>query len=282
MRAAAHSLGIKRSTVSHQLKALEGQLGTALFVRTTRSINLTEAGRALLRASGPAFEQLADGLESARSAGHTARGVLKLAVPDLAYRLLLCNHLGSFNEHYPDIEVELSLTDALSDILEEGLHAGFRLGGFIAEDMVAINLSHNLNTAVVASPKYLDLHGRPEQPMDLLNHNCLRYRYQSSSQLAPWRFTGDEGVYAVEARGPIVANSVPVTLDMAIQGLGLAYTFGEYCSEALEMGQLEEVLGEFKVSMPGIHIYFPKEYRDYMPLRLFIDHIRQQVQNNAN
>lgn len=279
MRAAAEALGIKRSTVSHQLKTLEDQLGTALFVRTTRSINLTEAGRALIRASGPAFEQLADGLESARTAGHAARGVLKLAVPEFAYQLLLCQHLVSFHEHYPEIEIELSLTDALSDILQEGLHAGFRLGGLIAEDMIAINLTDNLSIAVVASPAYLEKNGRPEHPMDLLAHNCLRYRYQSSGQLAPWSFISQEGVYPVEACGSIIANSMPVTLDMAAQGLGIAYAFTEYCAEALETGRLEEILCEHKLSMPGINIYFPREYREYMPLRLFISHIKRNMQD---
>lgn len=275
MRAAAEALGIKRSTVSHQLKTLEDQLGTALFVRTTRSINLTEAGRALIRASGPAFEQLADGLESARTAGHAARGVLKLAMPEFAYHLLLRQHLVSFQEHYPEIEVELSLTDALSDILQEGLHAGFRLGGLIAEDMIAISLTDSLSTTVVASPGYLEKHGRPEHPMDLLAFNCLRYRFQSSGQLAPWTFTGPDGVYPVEARGSVITNSVPVTLEMATQGLGIAYAFHEQCTEALESAQLEEILSDYRVSMPGINIYFPREYRDFMPLRLFIEHLKQ-------
>ncbi|MFH0261468.1 LysR family transcriptional regulator [Vibrio mediterranei] len=279
MRAAAEALGIKRSTVSHQLKTLEEQLGTVLFARTTRSLNLTEAGRALIRASGPAFEQLADGLESARTAGHAARGVLKLAIPEFAYQLLLCHHLVSFHEHYPEIEVELSLTDALSNILQEGLHAGFRLGGLIAEDMIAINLTDNLNTVVVASQSYLEKNGRPESPMDLLAHNCLRYRYQSSGQLAPWTFTGQDGVYPVQAHGSIIANSVPVTLDMAAKGLGIAYAFTEYCAEALESGRLEEILSEYRVSMPGINIYFPREYRDYMPLRLFISHIKRNIRD---
>ena len=279
MRAAAEALGIKRSTVSHQLKTLEDQLGTALFVRTTRSINLTEAGRALIRASAPAFEQLADGLESARTAGHAARGVLRLAIPEFAYHLLLCQHLASFNEHYPEIEIELSLTDALSDILQEGLHAGFRLGGLIAEDMIAISLTDNLNTVVVASPTYLEKNGRPEHPMDLLAHNCLRYRYQSSGQLAPWSFTGEGGIYPVQARGNIIANSVPVILDIAGKGLGIAYAFTEYCTEALETGRLEEILSEHRVSMPGINIYFPREYREYMPLRLFISHIKRNLRD---
>ena len=185
LRGAAQVLGVKPSTVSHQLKNLEDQLGTALFIRTTRSISLTEAGRALARRTGPAFEQLGEGLYSARTAGHAARGTLKLAIPEFAYFLLVRDRLGSFQREYPEIEVELSITDALSDILDEGFHAGFRLGGLVAQDMIAKSLTAPLRAAVVASPKYLNTHGIPKEPLDLLAHNCLRYRFQSSSKIAP-------------------------------------------------------------------------------------------------
>ncbi|GGK58429.1 LysR family transcriptional regulator [Amphritea balenae] len=277
MRAAAQALGIKRSTVSHQLKSLEDQLGAVLFVRTTRSISLTEAGRVLARASGPAFEQLADGLESTRTEGHAARGTLKLAIPELAYHLLLSKHLVAFQKLYPEIEIELFLTDALSDILKEGLHAGFRLGGLIAQDMVAINLTDPMTSAVVASPDYLEKHGIPEHPMELLTHNCLRYRFQSSGQLAPWTFSSAEGDYPVVANGSLISNSMPVTLEMATQGLGITYTFRDYCADHLDSGQLKEILTEHRVTMPGVNIYFPQEYRSMAPLRLFIQHLKGSV-----
>lgn len=276
MRAAADVLGIKRSTVSHQLKSLEDQLGAALFIRTTRSINLTEAGRALARASSPAFEQLADGLQSVRTAGHAARGTLKLAASELVCQLLLANSLVSFQEQYPEIEIELYLTDVLSDILDEGLHAGFRLGGMIAEDMIAVSLTAPLTSAVVASPAYLKKNGTPERPMDLLKHNCLRYRFQSSERLAPWTFTGSDGEYPVEVSGSLTANSAPITMDLAAQGLGITYTFREQCSEALAQGKLVEILEDHQVRRPGINIYFPREYRGMMPLRLFIQHLKER------
>lgn len=279
LRAAAHVLGVKPSTVSHQLKSLEDQLGVALFIRTTRSISLTEAGRVLVRSSGPAFDQLADGLESARTAGHAARGTLKLAIPDFAYHLLVRKLLASFQESYPEIEIELSMTDALSDILEEGLHAGFRLGGLVAQDMIAINLTGLLKSAVVASPEYLEKHSTPKNPQDLLLHNCLRYRFQSSGQVAPWTFYSSDGDYPVDVRGSLIANSSPVTIEMAVQGLGIAYTFRDYCTDALANGQLIEVLTKHQVSMPGVNIYFPREYRAMTPLRLFIQHLKVAEQS---
>lgn len=274
LRSAAQALGVKPSTVSHQLKKLENQLGTTLFVRTTRSISLTEAGRVLVRSTGPAFDQLGEGLYSAQTAGHAARGSLKLAIPEFAYFLLVRDKLAAFQNEYPEIEVELSMTDALSDILDEGLHAGFRLGGLVAQDMVAINLTGPLKTIVVASPEYLKTHGVPTDPMELLDHNCLRYRYQSSGRIAPWSFAGPDGAYPVEVHGNLVANSSPATIELALQGLGLTFTFRDYCTDVLASGELVEVLTKHQVSIPGINIYFPREYRSMIPLRLFIDHMK--------
>ena len=274
LRAAADALGIKPSTVSHQLKALETQLGTALFIRTTRSVSLTEAGRALVRGAGPAFDQLSEALESARSTGHAARGTLKLAMPEFAYHLFVSLALKSFCARYPEIELELSLTDALSDILGEELHAGFRLGDRISQDMVALRLTPPLPLAVVASPAYLAKHGRPETPRDLLNHNCVQYRFQSSGRIAPWAFTSQEGDYDVAVQGNLTTNTLPASVDFALQDLGLMFTFRDYVADQITEGTLVPVLEQHLGSTPGIYIYFPREYRSMMPLRLFIDHLK--------
>jgi len=275
LRGAAAALGLRPSTVSHQLKTLEEQIGSALFIRTTRSISLTEAGRALAQSSSSAFDLLTDGLESARSAGHAARGALKLAIPDLAYQLLVRDVLAAFKDEYPEIEVELSLTDALSDILDEGMHAGFRLGGMVAQDMIAIQLTGPLETIVAASPEYLEKYGTPVNPSDLLQHNCLRYRFPSSGQIGPWTFTGPDGQYQVDIGGGVITNSSPANIELAVRGLGLTFTFRDYCRQALELGTLKEVLTEFLITVPAVNIYFPREYRKMLPLRLFIDHLKQ-------
>lgn len=274
LRGAAEALGVKPATVSQQLKTLEEQVGAALFIRTTRSINLTEAGRALQRDIGPAFEQITLGLEAARSTGHSARGQLRLAMPEFAYFLLLQHSLADFQKTYPEIEVELVMTDALSDVVGEGMHGGFRLGGLVAEDMVAVALTEPLRSVVVASPEYVDTYGAPDTPQDLLSHNCIRYRFPSSGVVAPWSFNGPEGMFQVEVRGGLIANSSPVAIDMAKQGLGLSFTFRDYCLDDLERGDLVELLTDYQAQVPAVHFYFPTEYRNMMPLRLFLDHLK--------
>lgn len=273
LRAAADALGIKPSTVSHQLKSLEDQLGTALFIRTTRSVALTEAGRALIRGAGPAFDQLADAVESARSTGHAARGTLKLAMADHVYDLYIAPRLAAFCAAYPEIELEFSITDALSDLVAEGLHAGFRIGDRIAQDMIAVRVTPPLALTVAASPEYLARRSTPGHPRELLDHSCIRYRFHTSRRIAAWTFSAENGDYTVDVTGNLIVNTLPATLDLTRRGLGLAYTFRDICAEDFARGALTPVLEEHLPQVPGIFLYFPREYRKMVPLRLLIEHL---------
>lgn len=275
LRAAADLLGIKPSTVSHQLRALESRIGATLFIRTTRSLNLTDAGRALLRGAGPAFDQLIEAVENAKTTGHTERGSLRLTMPEFVYQLLIGPALDSFCQRFPAIELEISQSDALTDILSEELHAGFRLGDRIAQDMVAVRLTAPLSVAVMASPDYLATHGVPQEPKDLLKHNCIRYRFKPSGAIALWDFLGDEGEHSVLVKGCQIADSLSVSVDLARRGLGLVYTFRDLCSVDLQDGALVPVLEKYLPKTPGIFIYFPREYRSVVPLRLMIDHLKK-------
>lgn len=273
-KGAARRLGLQPSTVSHQLKTLEAQLGTALIIRTTRALSLTEAGRALLRGAGPAFDQLADAVEAARSVGHTPRGTLRLAMADFVYDLHVGRVLPSFRDAYPEIEIELQFTDALTDLLAEELHAGFRLGDRIAPDMVAVRISRAEALAVFASPTYLEKHGTPQTPSDLLDHECIRYRFQTSRQIAPWTFRKEGEDYVVDVSGSLVVNTLPAGVDLATRDLGLVFTFRDYCVNEVKLGTLVPVLEDHLGETPGTYIYFPREYRTMAPLRLFVDHLR--------
>ncbi|WP_413205401.1 LysR family transcriptional regulator [Rhodospirillum sp. A1_3_36] len=274
LRGAADALALKPSTVSHQLKSLEDRLGTELFIRSTRSISLTEAGRTLFRGASPAFEQLTEAFEAARTTGHTARGRLRLTVPMFAYELVVAEKLTDFMALYPDIEIEMSFTDALEDILTEGMHAGFRLGNLVDQDMIAVRLTGKLAVATVASPQYLAENGTPDTPDALLNHMCLRYRFKSSGRLAPWLFDSGDGQKEVAVGGKLIVNDLGVLVDMAKRGRGLVYLFRNYVTEELNCRALVEVLSPFAPQIPGIHIYFPREYRNMSALRLFVEFLK--------
>ncbi|WP_343562465.1 LysR family transcriptional regulator [Kiloniella sp. b19] len=276
LRAAAELLGLQPSTVSHQLRNLEERLGTALFIRTTRSVRLTEAGRVLLRGTAPAFQQISEAVESARTTGQVARGLLRLSLPELAYELVISRVLPNYRKAYPEIEVELSIRDALEDILEEGMHAGIRFGDIVAQDMVAIRVTDTLGLSVLGSPDYLERQGVPLVPDDLLRHDCVRYRFHSSGKLAPWRLDGPEGEAVVEVGGSLIVNSLPVALDAAVQGNGLIYLLHDYARDEIDRGRLVPVLQNFMPQMPGLFLYYPGEYRSMMPLRLLIGMLKEQ------
>lgn len=280
-KGAARRLGLQPSTVSHQLKTLEVQLGTALIIRTIRSLSLTEAGRALLRGAGPAFDQLAEAVDSARSVGHVPRGSLRLAISDFVYELHIARTLASFQQAYPEIEIEMSFTDALTDLLAEELHAGFRLGDRTSPDMVAVRLSHSEPLAVLASPAYLERRGVPDTPADLINHDCIRYRFATSRQIAPWTFQKDDQDYTVSVTGPLIANTLPAVVDLATKGHGLIFTFRNFCSDQIKDKSLVPVLQNHIGETPGTYMYFPREYRNMVPLRLFVEHLKASVSSGG-
>lgn len=136
----------------------------------------------------------------------------------------------------------MQFTDALTDLLTEELHAGFRLGDRIAPDMVAVRISRAERLAVFASPTYLKTRGTPETPSDLLDHECIRYRFPTSRQIAPWTFQGDGEDYTVEVKGSLVVNTLPAVVELATQDNGLIFTFRDYCEEHVQRGALVPVL----------------------------------------
>jgi DNA-binding transcriptional LysR family regulator len=277
LRAAAAAMGVQPPAVSHQLKVFEAQIGVAVFTRTTRSVRLTDAGRALLRRAQPAVSELAEALEEARGVGRATMGTVRLTLPYIAYQLGLASRLAAFQAAYPDVELELSFNEAVVDIVRDGFHAGIRLGDLIHEDMVALRLTPPLDEVIFASPAYLDDHGRPRKPRDLLRHNCIRYRYIGSGRIAPWEFDGADGIGSVDVTGNLIVNSTSSLIFAAKRGLGLGWLFRGNVADELASGALESVLDEHVVTRPGFFLYYPKENTRIQVVRLFVDFLRTGV-----
>ncbi len=195
-RKAAIGLGVTPSAISQAVRALEARVGAALFIRTTRSVSLTEAGERFLLRAKPAFEELVAASEAARDLGQRPAGLLRLSVPRAVVPLILEPVIASFCRAYPDVVVEIAASAELIDIAAEGFDAGIRLGQFIAPDMVAVRLTPPFSLAVVGSPDYLRGRKPPELIDDLRDHACLRMR-RSNGSIAPWQFAG--GSKTVEA-----------------------------------------------------------------------------------
>jgi len=272
-RQAAAELGVTPSAISQAVRALERRIGAALFIRTTRSVGLTEAGERFLSRAKPAFEELVAASEAARDLGQRPAGLLRLATPRAVVPLILEPVIVSFFQAYPEIEVEIAASAELIDLAAEGFDAGIRLGQFIAPDMVAVRLTPPFSVMVVGSPDYLRGRKRPELIDDLRNHACLRMR-RSNGSIAPWQFV--EGNKTIEAivSGPLIAHDYPTLLGAAVQGLGLVQLPGPLVRAPLADGRLQAVLMPFAVTMPGVFLYYPDKRQVLPKLRAFIEHVK--------
>jgi DNA-binding transcriptional LysR family regulator len=272
-RRASAELGVTPSAISQAVRALEARVGAALFIRTTRSVGLTEAGERFLSHARPAFEELVAASEAARELGRRPAGLLRLSVPRAVVPLILEPVIASFCQAYPDIQVEIAASDEMVDLATGGFDAGIRLGQFIAPDMIAVRLTPPFPLVVVGSPDYLHGRTRPERIDDLRDHACLRLR-RSNGSIAPWSFV--DGNKAVEAivSGPLIAHDYPTLLGAAIQGVGLAQVPEPLAKARIAEGRLQALLASFAVTASGVFLYYPGQRQVLPKLRAFIEHVK--------
>jgi DNA-binding transcriptional LysR family regulator len=272
-RKAAAELGVTASAISQAIKALEARVGAALFIRTTRSVGLTEAGERFISRAKPAFEELVAASEAAREIGQRPAGLLRLSVPRAVVPILLEPLIASFCQAYPEIEVEVAASWELVDLAAEGFDAGIRPGQFIAADMIVVRLTPPFPLVVVGSPDYLRRRKRPERIDDLRQHACLRLR-RSDGSLAPWPFLNANKEVEAIVSGPLIAHDYPTVLGAAIQGVGLAQVPGPLAKAPIADGRLRALLTPFAVSTPGVFLYYHGRRQVLPKLRAFIEHVK--------
>jgi len=274
-RKAAAELGVTPSAISQAVRTLEGRVGAALFIRTTRSVGLTEAGERFLSRAKPAFEELVAAGEVARELGQRPAGLLRLSVPRAVVPILLEPLIASFCLAFPAVEVEIAASEELVDLAAGGFDAGIRLGQFIAADMVAVRLTPPFRFVIVGSPTYLARNRRPERPDDLRHHGCVRLR-RSNGALALWSLNDNGRAIEFAVSGPFIANDFPTVLGAAIEGVGLAQVPEPIAAAPLKAGRLVQVLAQFAPTAPGVFLYYPG-HRQIMPkLRAFVDHVKSR------
>jgi DNA-binding transcriptional LysR family regulator len=272
-RQASAALGVTPSAISQAVRTLEARIGAALFIRTTRSVGLTEAGERFLARAKPAFEELVAASEAARDLGQRPAGLLRLSVPRAVVPLILDPVIASFCQAYPEIELEIAASDELADLATGGFDAGIRLGQFIAPDMVAVRLTPPFPFVVVGSPDYLRRRKPPERIDDLRQHACLRMR-RSNGSIAPWPFVDGNRTVEAIVSGPLIAHDYPTLLGAAIQGVGLAQVPSPLAKAPIADGRLKALLTPFAVTMPGVFLYHPGSRQVLPKLRAFIEHIK--------
>ena len=271
LRAAAKALGVGAPAVSIQLKALEEKMGVGLLFRSTRSIELTDAGRVLFEAAAPAYRDMIYAVKKTREVGKSTKGTLRLSLSRAAYIVALAPVLERFLSDNPGIDLDISWNEDLSDIIRDGFHAGIRVGDIVSPEMVAVRLTPPLIPAFSAAPAYLERHGRPDHPRDLLDHRCIRYRAPTANKIAGWHFTEDGQDKVIDPPARLVFDHMVGVIQAACDGHGIGWSLRATVAEHLRSGALETVLDPYASVLPPFYLYYPEQNRRVECLRLLID-----------
>ncbi|WP_262297888.1 LysR family transcriptional regulator [Microvirga sesbaniae] len=275
-RAASERLGVTRSAVSQAIRRLEERMGMALVQRTTRSVRLTEAGERLYESVRPALADLGTAMDAMGEMRERPSGMLRLAVSSIAERFLSGSLLAGFIAAYPDIRLDITVTDEESDIVAEGFDAGVRLGEVIEQDMIAVSVSAEQRQIVVGSPEYLALHGAPAHPRDLAGHCCIGWR--PSPRVAPyrWEFTESGRDFGVAVDPRVTTNDMRVMIQLARAGAGLTFGMEETFRPYIAQAELVPLLEAFCPPFPGFYLYYPHRRNLPLKLRVLVDYLRKQ------
>lgn len=272
---AAREFGVSRSAVSQSVRQLEAHLRVVLLARTTRSVSLTDAGRRLMESAGPGMGQvLAAFTEVSAKPGETV-GRLRLSVPRSAVPFMIAPVLPTFRERHPRVEVEVVVEERFVDIVAEGYDAGVRLSEAIERDMVQVRLTDAFRFVVVGAPSYLARHGAPQRPEDLLRHECITFRMQTTGALYAWELERGRRTWRVPVRGGVVTSDNQTSVAVAEQGVGLAYAFEPMVLEQLRAGRLQRVLEAYAPTVPGFFLYYTSRAQSSPALRLFVEAARE-------
>lgn len=272
--AAAAELGMSASAVSHAVKTVEERLGMPLFARTTRSVSLSEAGTAFVAAVDPALGNIQAAVESIRAANGEVTGLLRLNVPRVALQIALTPVLAEMAWRHPQLTIEVASDNGLVDIVAGGYDAGVRLGGMIAEDMVAIRMTPPFKAIMVASPDYLRAKGEPASIEQLSQHNCIGFRLIAAGGVYAWELREDGVDVAVQVRGTALVTDPLYAKDLALAGVGIAYVFEPLVRDEIRAKRLRWIIPAAAIEEPGLFLYFPRRASETPKLRTFIDVMR--------
>lgn len=276
---AATEMDVTRAALSQHLKGLEQLLNVRLLNRTTRDMSLTEEGKRLLDVLQPALTAIEQTVAELGETKTEPSGLIRMSSSRIAARLLIEPHMGELLMRYPKMRLELVMADGFTKIVAEGLDAGLRLGESLDEGMVAVPVTPSLQYAIVGSPAYFERHGTPKAPSDLMQHNCLAYRFTSSGTIDRWSFTspGSKGRTVVfDPQGNAVFNDDESMLRAALQGVGLVQHIDLCVRQHLADGSLVRVLAPWCKPFPGFFLYVPSRAQMPAKIRALMDFLTEK------
>lgn len=271
--AVAQQMAVARSVVTRRIAALETRLGTKLIARSTRRLSLTSAGAVYLekcREILTLVEAAETGLDAERQ---MPRGMIRISLPLSFGQRYLAPLLLEFSRRYPEVALNMDLTDRRANLIEEGIDLAIRVTDRLGQQEIARRLS-STRLVVVASPDYLERNGEPQRPADLLAHECLAYTLSAS---ASWSFTVDGKAKSIPVHGRIQANNGDVLLQAAIDGLGIACQPTFIAADAIASGALKEILADYPIADIGIYAMLPGNRHIPLRVRVLIDFLTERL-----
>ena len=273
---AAARLGVAQSTLSHAIKQLEARMGIRLLTRTTRNVATTVAGERLLQTIAPRMTEIEEQIAALTAFQDKPSGSIRLTLSDHALQTVVWPKLKPVLAEYPDISVELLLDSSFRNIVEEGYDAGVRLGESVEKDMIAVRIGPDWRLVAVASPDYLDAHGRPRHPQDLVRHRCINTRQESAGGLYAWEFEKDGKELRVRVSGQLTFNNSYAMVDAAVSGFGIAYVPESMVEAAIASGALEVVLSDWSPPFEGYFLYYPSRRQNLLAFQIIVDALRHR------
>jgi DNA-binding transcriptional LysR family regulator len=277
--AAARLLAMPKTTVSRRVAALEREVGVRLLQRTTRSLNLTDAGRLYYEQSSQGLRTIEEANLRLAEARAEPSGTIRISAPVGFGGHFLIRAVVEFLALYPKTNVELRLTDDKLNLVEDGIDLAFRTGRLEDSTLIArkIGSTHRL---LCASPDYLARYGMPESPADLARHRCVIAGPSASG--AHWVLDGPQGQETVVVAGRFAANEMQAVVAAALAGFGIAQLPQLMADGLINEGRLRRVLDGYTTPVGGLHVLYPSS-RHLSPLvKAFIDLAVERISNRAN
>ena len=271
---AADAMQLSKPAVSRQVAELEARLGVRLLHRTTRKLSLTEEGDVFYARCKEVLGVLEEAEAEVTARRDRAVGVLKVSAPVSFGLLHLAPLWAGFMAAHPDVSLELSLSDRVVDLVDEGFDMAVRIARLPSSSLVSRRLS-STRTVLCASPRYLKAHGRPKHPSDLARHQVLAYNLLSIGE--SWEFTGPEGAVTVKVQPRLRTNSGDTCRAVALLHQGIILQPSFLVAEDLRAGTLVEVLPQWKTLELGIYAVYPNRKHVLPKVRLLIDHLARAL-----
>jgi len=271
-RAAADNLNLAAGSVSEAIQRIEARLGVRLIERTTRKMSLTSAGERLLKRTQPALADLTSAFADISDDQNNVTGTLRLSAPRSSSPFFLDKVIEKYCQIYPEVDIEVMYDDIKVDLVAAGVDAVIRSQNLLEKETYAVEIGPKLDLALVAAPIYLERHGEPQKPTDLIDQDGICFAFGGADQLAPWTFVeGKKSPYLVKPKPRMIVNDLVSMINFAKAGLGFAYIYRTPAKHLIEAGELVTLFEKNIPQLPRYTINYLTKRHMPARLRAFID-----------